>query len=78
MKTFVVGGSKGIVMACVEMLLEAGHEVIVGEVKMVDLSADLILEDGTVNTTQAQTILASGLSAYHTHQFLTKKEYAKP
>ena len=68
----------GLTLVEEHLIKKNGTRLIVGEIKLVDISPDLIHEDGSVNTTKAQTILASGLSAYHTHQFLTKKEYAKP
>lgn len=52
--------------------------LIIGEVKHVIIDSGLIASDGYVNTALAETTLASGLDAYHTHKLLLRKPYAKP
>jgi len=54
-----------------------GTRLIVGEVKHVLIDNELVNPDGYIDTTAAQTMLTSGLDAYHSHQLQTRLPYAK-
>lgn len=50
-----------------------GTRLIVGEIKHVIIDSRLIRSDGFVDTTMAETVLTSGLDAYHSHQLMLRK-----
>ena len=62
-----------------EHLIEANDtRLIVGEVTHVIIDEDLIKSDGFVDTAEAETLLVSGLDAYHRHSLIERKPYARP
>ena len=68
----------GLTLVEEHLIKKNGTRLIVGEIKLIEVSEELIQDDGYIDSAKAETILVSGLSAYHTHSFLDKKPYAKP
>jgi flavin reductase (DIM6/NTAB) family NADH-FMN oxidoreductase RutF len=62
-----------------EYLITANHtRLIVGEVQHVLIDEQLVHQDGYIHTDRAQTLLVSGLDAYHSHRLLKRMSYARP
>ena len=55
-----------------------GTRLIIGEVVIVSVPEQILESDGFINTAKIQTVLASGLDAYHNHELIGRKAYAKP
>ena len=51
---------------------------IVGRIEHVRIDEQFIGNDGFIDTANADTLLSSGLDAYHTHKLLKRMPYAKP
>ena len=61
-----------------EHLIQAnGTRLIVGEVQHVIIDEQYIGNDGFIDTTNAGTVLTSGLDAYHTHQLSKRMPYSR-
>ena len=62
-----------------EHLIQANDtRLIIGKIEHVILDEDLVAADGFVNTADADSLLVSGLDAYHRHQLIERKPYARP
>lgn len=55
-----------------------GTEFIIGEIVSVELSADLVADDGFIALEKAGTVAVSSLDTYHSTQALGSLSYAKP
>lgn len=55
-----------------------GCRFVVGEVIYVDFDQAILMEDGLLRHDEAETILVSGLDAYHTQQLIKRMPYARP
>lgn len=62
-----------------EHLIKANDtRLIVGEVQHVLIDDKFVGEDGFIDTAEAQSLLTSGLDAYHSHELVKRMPYARP
>ena len=62
-----------------EHLIQTNNtRLIVGEVKHILINESLIEDDGYIDTSMADTILVSGLDAYHRHDRIKRMAHARP
>lgn len=62
-----------------EHLIQANDtRLVVGKVQHVLIDDILVAEDGFIDTAEADTLLVSGLDAYHKHELIERKPYARP
>lgn len=62
-----------------EHLIKANDtRLVIGRVRHVIIDEALVGDDGFVDTAEAETLLVSGLDAYHRHALIERKPYARP
>ncbi|MFT4519961.1 MAG: flavin reductase (DIM6/NTAB) family NADH-FMN oxidoreductase RutF [Halioglobus sp.] len=55
-----------------------GTHIVIGEVVLVDIPADTVREDGSIDLTVADSMALTGLDSYHRSVSVKRMAYAKP
>ena len=52
--------------------------LVIGQVILVEVPKNVLMEDGVVDIEKAGTVTVSGLESYHSTQQIARYEYARP